>query len=165
MICTVADRIGSQEEILSKDQVESVIFSELEAQRMAIAAQRAFPQLRIALAASLTTAELNSSSDISELTQKIEKSCSDEISKAHIFLDPSNVQRLIGQQLSHIDEVIGRRDLDAALKFLPAKELLRNLAPRAGCRNSSDLMRALSRNFHPEDFVRTSRLREALLAP
>jgi ABC-type lipoprotein export system ATPase subunit len=165
VIAQVAERIGSQERQLSTTEVEDVIFQQLQAERSAIAARRAFFALRINLAASLPRNAIDQNVTAEELVNAIAEACAAEIAKAQDMFDRVRATDLVQQELATIDEIIASRNLDDALKYCPGKELLQKLAPRAGCRNGADLMRSLRKNFEASAFTHTNALREQLVAP
>lgn len=164
LIVAIAERIGSQEEVLTEDLVTSMIFDQLRSERTAIAARRAFLALKINLAASLPRKTLNGISTPEQLVDSISEACAHEIEKAQEVFDKSRATELIRQELIKIDRVADSMNLDDALKYIPGKELLQKLAPKAGCRNGSDLMRSLSKNFSATDFQHTRALREQLIS-
>jgi energy-coupling factor transporter ATP-binding protein EcfA2 len=164
LIVAVAERIGSQENSLTEEVVTDLIFDQLRSERTAIAARRAFLALRINLAASLPKKALAEIADAGQLVDAIADACSKEITKAQELFDKARATQLIQQELSKIDEIDNSRNLDAALKYIPGKELLQKLAPKAGCRNGADLMRSISKNFNASQFSHTNELREQLIA-
>jgi hypothetical protein len=158
ILCAIADRIGSQEKVVTAEEIRGQIFSALAEQKLLIAARRAFVRLRVSLAVSVERKMLAKATSVEELSQSIKDAASMELQKAHMKLSPDEVENVFKSEVETIDEVISQRDVERALRFLPAKELLNNLAPKAGCKNSSDLMRALRRNFRPEEFELTKHL-------
>lgn len=164
LIVAVAERIGSQEDLLTEGAVTAVIFDQLRAERTAIAARRAFLALKINLAASLPRKDLNGITSPEQLVDAIAKACDHEITKAQAVFDKTRAAELIQQELAAIDGIVESMNLDEALRYIPGKELLQKLAPKAGCRNGADLMRSLSRNFDANHFNHTRALREQLLA-
>lgn len=164
LIVQVADRIGSQENALTTDDVEEIIFAQLQADRAAIAARRVFHALKINLAASLPRRTIDSINTAEELVDAITEACAAEIDKANEVFDKRRTTELIQQELATIDQIVASRNLDYALKYCPGKELLQRLAPKAGCRNGADLMRSLSKNFEATNFTHTNALKEQLVA-
>jgi len=164
LIVRVAERIGSQEVSLTTANVEAMIFDQLQSERSAIAARRAFLALRINLAASISRKTVEGIATAEELVDAISDACAAEIAKAQQVFDKDRTTTLVQDELSRIDAVVSSRDLDAALRYCPGKDLLQKLAPKAGCRNGADLMRSLSKNFKASDFSHTNALREQLVS-
>lgn len=162
ILSAVADRIGSQEKAVAPDEVRQQIFQELSDQKLLIAARRAFARSRVSLAVSVERKLLAKAANIEEISQSIREAASAELQKAQTKLSPDEVENAFKSEVQAIDAVLGQRDVEKALRLLPAKELANALAPKAGCKNSSDLMRALRRNFRPEDFEVTRQLSEEL---
>ncbi len=165
LIVQVAERIGSQEKQLTAGDVEDMIFGQLQSDRAAIAARRAFFALKINLAASLPKKAIDSINTVEELVDAIAESCAAETEKANEVFDRTRTTELVQQELAQIDQIIESRNLNEALKYCPGKELLQKLAPKAGCRNGADLMRSLSKNFEASGFIHTNTLKEQLIAP
>ena len=165
LIVQVAERIGSQEVPLTLSDVEQAIFEQLQEGRPAIAARRAFSALRINLAASLPRKDLENVTTADALVDAIASACAAEIEKAEQVFDRTRAEELVQQELSGIDQIIASRSLEGALKYCPGKELLQKLAPKAGCRNSADLMRSLSKNFDADSFSHTRDLKKQLASP
>lgn len=162
ILSAVADRIGSQEKAVAPGEVRQQIFQELSDQKLLIAARRAFARSRVSLAVSVERKLLAKAANIEEISQSIREAASAELQKAQTKLSPDEVENAFKSEVQAIDAVLGQRDVEKALRLLPAKELANALAPKAGCKNSSDLMRALRRNFRPEDFEVTRQLSEEL---
>lgn len=162
LIAQVAERIGSQEVPLTESAVETLIFEQLQNERTAIAARRAFHALKINLAASLSRKTLDGITTAEQLVEAITGACVDEIAKAQDAFDKAHTTELVDNELKAIDKIIESRDLDSALKYIPGKELLQKLSPKAGCRNGADLMRSLSRNFEAGNFTHTRALKDQL---
>ena len=158
ILSAIADRIGSQEKSVTPEDVSEEIFLALTQQRLVIAARRAFVQSRVSLGVSLERKLLANASDVDGLAHSLREAASQEIQKANVRLSPDEVEKTFRSELEAIDVVLAKRDVEAALRLLPAKELLNSLAPKAGCKNSSDLMRALRRNFQPAEFESTRQL-------
>lgn len=163
LIVKVADRIGSQETALTEDIVKEIIFEQLDIQRTAIAARRAFFVLKINLAASIARKDLGSITDDEQLVNAIVEACNIELEKANEKFDKTYTSNVVQHELNTINDIISSKNLEFALKYVPGKELLQKLAPKAGCRNGTDLMRSLSKNFNAIDFVHTKALREQLI--
>lgn len=158
VLCAIAGRIGSQETQPTPEGVRSLILTSLEAAKLSIAARRAFARSRVALAVSLEKKLLAAASTREELAVQIREAAAGELRKAESTLSPDQVEASFNTEVAGIESVIARCDIQAALRLLPAKELLNALAPRAGCKNGSDLMRSLRRNFKPEEFPDTKAL-------
>jgi len=60
-------------------------------------------------------------------------------------------KRLDGE-LANIDKAIDECNVLQGLRFLPGKEVLAKLAPMAGCKNGTDLMRSIKKNLSVNDF-------------
>jgi hypothetical protein len=87
LVTQVAERIGSQETVLTTDDVEAMIFQQLQSDRSAIAARRAFSSLKINLAASLPRRTIDNIAIAEELVNAVADACADEIAKAQKALD------------------------------------------------------------------------------
>ncbi|MDD2750108.1 AAA family ATPase [Acidithiobacillus sp.] len=158
VLCAIANRIGSQDTPLTLEAVRSHIFTSLEAAKLSIAARRAFAKSRVALAVSLERKLLVATSSREELATKIREAAASELQKAESTISPDLVEATFNAEFTAIESAITASDIEVALRFLPAKELLNTLAPRAGCKNGSDLMRSLRRNFKPDEFAATKTL-------
>lgn len=165
IICSVARRIGSQEKLLEEQAVVDQIISELTSQRMSIAARRLFARSQISVGITLDRTTLSGATDANTLADFVRSACAAELARADLALNPDTIVSGLESELASIDTIITSRDITAALKALPGKELANKLAPKAGCKNASDLMRSLTRNFSADDFEATKSLRAALVSP
>jgi ABC-type lipoprotein export system ATPase subunit len=163
ILSSIADRIGSQEKAVSPQEVRDQIFSALSDQKLVIAARRAFVRSRVSLGVSVERKILASACSVEELSKSIRDAASAELQKAQTRLSPDEVEDVFNSEIEAIDTVLNERNVEKALRLLPAKELLNALAPKAGCKNSSDLMRALRRNFKPDEFEPTKHLSAELI--
>jgi len=152
VIAKIGARIGSQEEDINPDDVTNFILDSLNENKLAIAAKRVFANAKITLGVSLTKRVLKNSEDQEQLLNNLKEASEEEIKKAIEKCGIDSLESSLQAELSSITEVIESKDINAALYFLPGKELLNKLAPKAGCRNGDDLMRSLRRNYSPEDF-------------
>lgn len=157
VLCAIANRIGSQEISLKEEEVVSKIIEELQACKLLLAARRVFAKTRIVLAVSVDRRLLSAATDRDAVVKEIRQAAAAEVQKA-AAVGPDQATQVFDQEVSSIEQVIATRNIQAALRLLPAKELLAHLAPRAGCRNAADLMRSLRRNFKPADFPQLSEL-------
>ena len=164
IIAAVAERIGSREKILTAGKVETQIFSSLEEDRLSIAAQRVFARSHINLGVSLTRKVIASAATRESLVAAINEAAHKELSRADAAVNPARLENDLDSEIAKIDEIIKNRDVDLALRYLPGKELLIKLAPQAGCRSDTDLMRSLKRNFEPGHFAATARLRDLIIS-
>lgn len=163
VIVAVGNRIGSQENDLTSEEVEGHIFDSLEASKLSIAAKRVFSKSKITLGVSLTKKVLANSESTEELIEELKDAADEEIKKATEVCSVETLKSLLEEEVGRIDSTINNRDINTALLLLPGKELLNRLAPKAGCRNADDLMRSLKRNFKPNEFEILSHLQKSVL--
>lgn len=162
ILCAVAARIGSLEHPITPDDVRNQILTRLGSQRLAIAARRVFARSHITLGVSLERKVMAAVSSRDALLAQMKAAAETELQKAQGQLSPEQLEQLLDTELSTIDNILATQDIEAALRLLPGKELLATLAPKAGCRTGSDLMRSLRRNFKPDEFPATLSLSLAL---
>jgi hypothetical protein len=162
VICAIAERIGSQEKPLTTEEVVSKVMSSLREQRLTIAAKRLFARAKITLAVSLEKRLTADATDRNRIVADIQSAAETELKKAEGHLAPHAIDSMFDAEVAAIDQALFTQDIVKALYYLPSKELLNQLAPRAGCKNGADLMRALRRNFHPSEFQSTRALAYAL---
>lgn len=158
----VARRIGSLETLLEARDVENLVFIEMAERRLAIAARRVMRRARISLGVSIGRRALSEVRDEADLISQLRCAAGKEIDKAESNVGPDSVENLVMEELSRIDRILENRDLGAALQLLPGKELIALIAPKVGCRNAGDYMRALRTNFGAHEFPVTRRLADAL---
>lgn len=158
----ISERIGSQEKTLTKEAVSELVLDALSTQRLAVAARRVFSAAKIHLSVSVERKVLAATYSRDALVAELRTAADSEIQKANATIGPSQVESALDRELSKIDAALQSRDVIAALRLVPAKEVLAALAPRAGCKNGTDLMRSLKRNFSPSDFPRLEELRSML---
>jgi ABC-type lipoprotein export system ATPase subunit len=163
ILSAIAVRIGSQEKPLTPEDVLTLLKDSLCAQRLAIAARRVFAKSKIDLAVSLEKKVLAEPTDKESLVTQLKTAAEKEIQKAVEAIGPSNLEYYLDIELSNIDDACSNKDPLEMLKYLPGKQMLNILAPKAGCRNGTDLMRALKSNFPPEFFNETKKLKNTLL--
>lgn len=162
IICAIAGRIGSQESTLIPSEVESHILNMLERDILQIAAKRLFARSKITLAVSVEKKTLVVAATRDELVNAIKTAAENELGKATAMTSTSTIESAFDAEVATIHSLIQERNVIGALRYLPSKELLNSLAPRAGCKNGTDLMRALRRNFSPADFELTKALTLAI---
>ena len=164
VLVAVAEKIGSQESPLTHDQVRSAITAALKSQRLVVAARRVFARARISLAVSLERKVLTAASTREGLISELRTASVSELAKATSLIGPDQIEAAVDTELAAIDAAVQSTDPMEALRLLPAKEVLNALAPRAGCKNGTDLMRSLKKNFKPTDFPHVARLKQSLEA-
>jgi energy-coupling factor transporter ATP-binding protein EcfA2 len=162
ILCAIAGRIGSQDPQPKPEHICKIILDALAQAKLPIAARRAFARSRVHLAVSVERSLLAATPTQEQLAMKIREAAAKEIQKAESKLSPDQVEAASNVEVSAIEAVTARNDVPAALRLVPAKELLNTLAPRAGCRNGTDLMRSLRRNFKPGNFSDTKSLSDDL---
>jgi energy-coupling factor transporter ATP-binding protein EcfA2 len=162
IVCSIADRIGSQERPLTRQEVETSILALLKRDLLLIAAKRLFARSRIALAVSVEKSLLAAAETREHLVAVIRAAAEVELAKATATISPSLLEREFDAEVAALQSILDSQDSLSALRYIPSKELLNSLAPRAGCKNGADLMRALRRNFTPADFVLTKELTHAI---
>lgn len=162
IVCAIAGRIGSQEHPLTVTEVETCILDLLQRDLLVIAAKRLFARSRIALAVSLERKLLAAALTRAALVAAIRDAADAELAKATSMIAPPQIEVAFDAEVAKLQLLIDSRQSIEALRFVPSKELLNSLAPRAGCKNGADLMRALRRNFKPSDFSLTTELSQSI---
>lgn len=158
VVSSAAQRIGSQDTLLSEDDVREIIFTELQRQRLVVALKRSFSDSTFTVRMSLERSVLSNVGTKEDAMRQIRSKSSVEVSKAVEAMSELVFERRLDQELAAIDRAIDQRDVLTALKFLPGKELLAKLAPLTGCKNGTDLIRSIKRNLSAEDFAAISLL-------
>lgn len=165
VLCAIAGRIGSQETSLQAEEVVSVAMDLLARDKLVIAARRLFARSKITLAVSLERKLVAESLTRDSLIEEIKRAAGLELVKASNAIAPAQLEADFNSELSEIEGVITSRDISKALRLLPAKELIGRLSPRTGCKNGTDLMRSLGRNFKPSEFSELSALASMIAPP
>ena len=119
---------------------------------------------KISLGVSLRKRVIKDSENKEQLIAHLKEASNGELQKAVQACDIQILEAYLDEELASISEAIESQNIDRALYFIPGKELLNRIAPKAGCRNGDDLMRSLKRNFKPEDFAQISVFKEKLSA-
>ncbi len=164
VISKIAERIGSQEEEITAEKVSELILTMLNDGKLEIAAKRVFLRAKISLGVSLRKRVIKDSENKEQLIAHLKEASNGELQKAVQACDIQILEAYLDEELASISEAIESQNIDRALYFIPGKELLNRIAPKAGCRNGDDLMRSLKRNFKPEDFAQISVFKEKLSA-
>jgi hypothetical protein len=162
VLVAAAEIIGSQEPSLTTDEVQNRIFDELQRQRLPIALKRSFAGAEHTVRMSLERSILATVTTKEEAMLHIRNKSAEEVSKAVEAMDEGAFETHLDQELSQIDKVIAERDINTALRLVPGKELLSKLAPRAGCKNGTDLMRSVKRNLNLDLFPVVKELSEVI---
>lgn len=165
VLCAISNRIGSQEQQLTIDAVTTQIIELLERDKLFIAARRIFARTKITLAVSVERKLLAASSTREALVAEIKIAAESELIKAASVIAPMLLEQELDNELVAIEKALQNRDIMSILRYIPAKELLNKLAPRAGCKNGTDLMRSLRRNFKPTDFPALAAIRNIVEPP
>ena len=162
IVCAIAGRIGSQETPLTAGEVENCILDLLQRDLLIIAARRLFARSRIALAVSVEKKLLAAAATRDDLVAAIRVAAEAELEKANNMISPPQIEGAFDAEVARLRAIVDAHDAVGALRYVPSKELLNSLAPRAGCKNGADLMRSLRRNFKPTDFALTKELSRAI---
>jgi len=164
VLVAAAEKIGSQENPPTTGEVQGVIFDELQRQRLTIALKRSFSESTLTVRMSLERSILATVTTKEEAMVHIKDKSAEEVSKAVEAMDEGVFETHLDQELAEIDRVITDRDINAALKLVPGKELLAKLAPRVGCKNGTDLMRSVKRNLNLDSFAIVRHLADEIKA-
>lgn len=162
VISMIGERIGSQEEEITVEKVSTLIFSMLDESKLEIAAKRVFSRAQISLGVSLRKKVVKESENKEQLLSHLRQASDNELQKAVEACDINTLESYLDEELISISEAVELKNINRALYFIPGKELLNKLAPKAGCRNGDDLMRSLRRNFKPDDFEQIKSFRDKL---
>jgi energy-coupling factor transporter ATP-binding protein EcfA2 len=162
IVSAAARKIGSMPEIISEERIKNVIFDELQRQRLTIALKRSFYDSTFTVRMSLDRSVISSVGTKEEAMRHIQNKSTEEISKAVDAMSESVFERRLDSELAIIDGALRDKDVRTALKLLPGKELLGKLAPMAGCKNGTDLMRSIKRNLAVTDFAEVSALSQSI---
>lgn len=147
VIATAAKRIGSQEVPLTEAEVERIIFEKLSMEKLQIALRRCFSSSTFTVRVSLEKSVLSTVTSREEAMDHIRRKSVEEISKAVEAMSEAVFEERLDTELANIKRAIVSKDVLTALKYLPGKELLALLAPKAGCKNGTDLMRSIKGNL------------------
>lgn len=162
ILSVIGERIGSQEQDISTEIINKLILENLNENKLFIAAKRVFARSNINLRVNLTKQALINMRDPQHLLETLKISSEEEILKAEDSCSIESLNLLLQEELDSIEHALVTSDVNAALIYLPGKELLNKLAPKAGCRNGEDLMRSLRRNFTPNDFSEIKDFKEMI---
>lgn len=162
VLCAIANRIGSQEIPLAVEAVVTQIVELLDRDKLVIAARRVFARSKITLAVSVERKLVAAASTRDALVAAIKLAAESELAKAVGVVAPSQLEQVFDSELAAIEGIVHSRNVSLALRYLPAKELLNSLSPRAGCKNGTDLMRSLRRNFKPTEFPVIAELKRVI---
>lgn len=162
IIAEAAKSIGSQDPLLSEDQVEGEIFDLLERQKLSIALKRCFSDSTFTVRMSLERSQISSLKSKEDAMALIEGKSVEEINKAVEAMSAKEFERRLDQEISVIEKILEEKNVDMALHFLPGKELLNKLASRTGCKNGTDLMRSIKRNLDVDKYDLTVELKNCL---
>lgn len=163
VICAISKKIGSQEKILEQKDVIAMICSSLNEQMYQIIAKRLFNRKKTTLAISINRKALSEIRTKEGLLNKIDKSIDEETAKIDSSISHDTIEKEIDEEAHVIQEYCNDKNFLACLKMLPGKEMLNRIAPLAGCKSSTDLMRAVKTNLHAEDFSELFQLKSKLL--
>lgn len=152
VIVAAAHKIGSQERMPTETDVINIIFNELRKQRLSIALKRSFSESTFTVRMSLERSILSSVETKEEAMRHIKDKSAAEVSKAVDAMSETVFEARLDQELAEIDKALSELNILNALKLVPGKEVLAKLAPRAGCKNGTDLMRSIKRNLSVDGF-------------
>lgn len=162
VLCAVAGRIGSQETSLTVEAVENELVEMLVRQKYQIATRRVLASAHMALAVGLDRKTIGALATREDFIARLRESAAFELNKATVAIGPDEIESRFSIEVVEIDKIIAARQVPKILRYLPGKQVLQQLAPRAGCKNGADLMRSLRRNFKPADFASTAALAETI---
>jgi len=162
IICAAAESIGSQETVLTQQDVEEIIFTTLDDQKLSIALRRSFVDSTLTVRLSIEKSALSSVSSKEDAMGIIREKSSEEVNKAMDAMSDDAFESKLDEELAEIESAIVNRDVMEALHFLPGKELLSRLAPKAGCKNGTDLVRSIKRNLKVDNYESVIELKQIL---
>ena len=140
-----------------------MICSSLNEQMYQIIAKRLFNRKKTTLAISINRKALSEIRTKEGLLNKIDKSIDEETAKIDSSISHDTIEKEIDEEAHVIQEYCNDKNFLACLKMLPGKEMLNRIAPLAGCKSSTDLMRAVKTNLHAEDFSELFQLKSRQL--
>lgn len=162
IISAAAQQIGSQDNIISEDDVRNIIFDELLRQKLQIALKRSFSDSTFTARISLDRYLISTVKTKEDAMTHIRSRSNEEIRKAVDAMSELVFEQRLDKELATIEKTLLDKDVLVALKILPGKELLAKLAPMAGCKNGTDLMRSIKRNLSVKNFPEAKVLSDAI---
>jgi histone H3/H4 len=162
VIASAARAIGSQEPLLTENDAEEIILQRLADARLQIALRRCFSHSTFTVRMSFERSVLATVTSKEEAMVHVRTKSADEVGKAIEAMSEDVFEHRLDDALSEIDRAIQNRDIQNALRLLAGKELLAALAPKAGCKNGTDLMRSIKRNLCVDDHAELTEFRDQL---
>jgi len=162
LLVAAADKIGSQENPLTVEEVNNKILTHLRDQRLPIALRRCFSTSDLTVRLSLEKSVLATVNSKEAAMVHIRDKSVAEVSKAVQAMDEGVFEKKLDDELADIDRVIAETNVTATLRLVPGKALLAELAPRTGCKNGMDLMRSVKRNLEVDSFPEVKHLSDII---
>ncbi|WP_417835435.1 ATP-dependent nuclease [Thalassospira tepidiphila] len=162
LLVAAATQIGTKEKIPTAAEVETIIFQELDSNKIQIALKRLFPQSHHTARISLSRSVLSEIQSKEQAMEHIKTKSSEQIDIAIKAMSADSFEEALEKQLSLINDCLEERNVLEALRIIPGKELASQFCKLAGCSNSIDLIRSVSRNLRATDFPLLRNLQKSL---
>ena len=129
-----------------------------------LAARRSAAKLNVRVGVSVPSKALGRVEDEEQLKQLLVHDANQQKSLASERLDEDYVRRVADDECQKLRAIVGGRNIDELLMVAPGKELLGNLAGRAGCTDANGMARAVRHHLKVDNYPALAALREQIAA-
>ncbi|WP_139856805.1 AAA family ATPase [Aequorivita sinensis] len=161
-VVKVTEKMGLKGTIPSIEEIENLIISEFENQKLEISAQRVFDKAKINLAVSIPKTELKQIDTVEALESKLIEESKNQTEFATANLDDEKIKSHLKAELDFCEQAINERNIELILSLLPGKSLIAKMSSISGARNPSDYARACTKHLSIEEYVPFKKLKDSL---
>jgi hypothetical protein len=161
VVCSVAEALGTVEHLPGKEEIQQKIVNYFRKAIFRIAVNRMSERTQIRLGVSLKYTLFKDLPEL-ELRQLIASEAEREAQKASVHIGSTVAVGVFDEELQWCRKALQEENIENILRLTPGKELLAQLAPIAGCKDSSAFARAAYKHLTIESFDHLKTLKNKL---
>jgi energy-coupling factor transporter ATP-binding protein EcfA2 len=162
LIYQVASKIGNIERIPTEVELLEFIVEEFKKLLVPIVARRVSERATIQLGVSIPRHLLSQITDQSILESTFLAAAEQEVGKASTKLSSESIKKIIEEEFKICNEAVLKKSVNELLRLMPAKNLLKQLAQQAGCKDGIALARAAIKYVNVNEIDKLKELQDKL---
>jgi energy-coupling factor transporter ATP-binding protein EcfA2 len=163
IICKLAERVAAVDPLPTEAELKDIIFDQLQVKCLHICANRVIARLTARVSPSISSGTMRRVTSIAQLETLFLTDVKSQLERVDETFTEENVKTVIADEHANLERIINDRDLDAALKVIPGKELLDRFVSKVGVVDANALARAARGHLKAKDFELTHELRVRLI--
>lgn len=158
LICKLAERVAAVDPLPTEAELENVIFDQLQGKTLHICANRVIARLTARISPSIPSGTMRRVTNIAQLETLFMTDVKSQLERVDETFTEENVKTVIADEHANLERIVNDRDLDAALKVIPGKELLDKFVSKVGVVDANALARSARGHLKAKDFEVTREL-------